>query len=503
MEPNTAHTSRSIFRSVAYGAATWVVPLFLGIISTPVIVRNLGIETYGIYALVLGFVGYTFSFGIGRAMTKYIAEFRASGETERIREIVSVTLLISALVGVIGAVSIAFSAEWLVRDVLKINEQSREVTVTGLYIASALIFVSIFNQAFGSALQGIHRFDVYSKIFNASSIAQIGGTLILALFGFGLVQLLVWNLFTVTVSSVVTAVLVRRYLKEFGFDLNFSRKAFTMVAGYSVGIVGYQIVGNAMVIFERSWLTRELGPESLAYYVVAFTPGLYLQGFVGSLVLILVPLVSEYENRRDELLQIYQKATRLITTIVFLFVMLLVVDSRNILMVWMGPVFAEQAAGILIMLSISFGVVAILSVSWQMKEGLGVPRFNFAASSIALVVGVPAMIIFTERAGPVGMAAGRLTAFAVMAFSLVHFERWLFDRVQIGFWLRLIARCGLAAVAAGSCQFATHALLPMGWPALLVSTTTGTLIFVLAAWLTGLVSIEEKGQIRRVLARVY
>ena len=61
--------------------STWFLPLGLSFFATPIIVKALGDEDYGIYALVLGFIGYSFNFGIGRAITKYIAEYRASGET--------------------------------------------------------------------------------------------------------------------------------------------------------------------------------------------------------------------------------------------------------------------------------------------------------------------------------------------------------------------------------------------------------------------------------------
>ncbi len=74
MKAGQAQTSKSIAKNVFYGFLTWILPLGLSFVSTPLIVRTLGKKDYGIYTLVLGFVGYSFTFSIGRAITKYISE---------------------------------------------------------------------------------------------------------------------------------------------------------------------------------------------------------------------------------------------------------------------------------------------------------------------------------------------------------------------------------------------------------------------------------------------
>ncbi len=80
-------------RSAFFGFISWLLPLGLTFYATPLVVRRLGVEEYGLYALVLGFVSYSFTFSIGRAVTKYVAEFRATGETEKINEVLAATPL--------------------------------------------------------------------------------------------------------------------------------------------------------------------------------------------------------------------------------------------------------------------------------------------------------------------------------------------------------------------------------------------------------------------------
>src|SRR5450755_176556 len=103
MTTNTkGQTGKSIIRNVFYGSLTWLLPLGLSFVATPVIVRTLGNKDYGIYALVLGFIGYSFTFSFGRAITKYIAEYRITGESEKIRDVISASFFINLVVGLIG-----------------------------------------------------------------------------------------------------------------------------------------------------------------------------------------------------------------------------------------------------------------------------------------------------------------------------------------------------------------------------------------------------------------
>ncbi len=109
MEERKSETSKSIFRNVLWGFSTWILPVGLSFFATRIIVKSLGDQDYGIYALVLGFVGYSFNFSFGRAITKYIAEYRANGENDKIPDLISSALFINLAVGLFSISIICFS----------------------------------------------------------------------------------------------------------------------------------------------------------------------------------------------------------------------------------------------------------------------------------------------------------------------------------------------------------------------------------------------------------
>ncbi|MBA2737958.1 MAG: oligosaccharide flippase family protein [Pyrinomonadaceae bacterium] len=501
MENSQPQTSKSIARNVIYGFLTWILPLGLSFAATPVIFKALGKKDYGIYVLVLSFIGYSFTFGIGRTITKYVAEYRSSGETEKIRDVISTTFFINVAIGFVGVALICLSANFIVEGVFKIGEEDQSKTVTGLYIAGAIIFFTMLNQVFNAVLQGIHRFDVYSKILNASNFAQLLGNLALAWLGYGLLVLLGWNLLIICLTGAVFAVGAKKLLPEFGISFRFKRETIGLVLKYSSGIIGYQILSNFLLLFERGWITRQSGAENLTYYVVPMTLGIYILGFISSLMLVIFPLVSELKDNRKKLLKLYAKATKIVCLLVVFMTMTLIVESDLFLELWMGENFAEKSSTFLIIHSITFGLTAILSVSWQMTEGLGFPNYNFKVFAVCLIVSVLLMIGLTQNYGNTGVAIARLSGFAVIFFSIFYVEKWFFGKIQWAFWSRLSGTLAVAASAGAIVEFVIRNNLPVRWTSFIFSVGCGGVVYCLMLWLLNFVTADEKILLKDILSR--
>ena len=63
--------------------------MFVGLFSIPVLIRAMGASRFGILTLAWAFVGYTslFDFGLGRALTKAVAEKVGTPDRGHIPEI--------------------------------------------------------------------------------------------------------------------------------------------------------------------------------------------------------------------------------------------------------------------------------------------------------------------------------------------------------------------------------------------------------------------------------
>lgn len=501
MTEKTAENSKKIVRNVIYGFSTWLLPLALSFVATPIIVKSLGHEDYGIYALVLGFIAYSFNFNVGRAITKYIAEYRSVGETVKITEVISATLFINLALGGIGLLTIFSTAGLLVTDVLKIQTEAQEKSVNALYIAGLTIFFLMLNQVFNAILQGLHRFDVYAKIFNFNNILLIAGNLVLALKGFGLLYLLSWNLLITAVSATISATVAKRLLPEFSLNLKFRRETLKSVFGYSSGVIAYQILANILLLFERSWITGKLGAESLTFYVVPMMLALYIHGFIGSLMLVIFPLASELKNEKKKLLGLYQKATKIVSFLAVFLGATLIVESRIFLTLWIGADFAEKSTTLLILHTITFSLLAIEIVAWQMTEGLGYPNYNCYLFVICFIISIFGMIWLSPDYGNFGVAFARMIGFGTLFLSIFYVEKTFFDKIYLKFWLKLFGVLAVSILFTVIVESFLTVKLGVSWFSLIFSVAVGGLVYCLTAWLLGFITDDEISLLKRIIKR--
>lgn len=491
-------------RSILFGFLSALLPLVSTFVVTPFVVRGLGAAEYGLLALVLGFVSYSFNFGVGRAVTKYVAEYRATGESEKISDILSATLVLNLVVGVFGTAILVLLTPVFVKDVLLIENQLQSKAVFGFYIAAATIAMLMLQQVFSAVLQAVGRFDWFSHLTTASSTVLSVGNLILVFAGGDALGLLWWNLFITILGAAVFYWAAKKLLPEARFSIRFRGETLRQVAGFSAGVIGYQIFGNLLLLFERSYITRTLGTESLTFYVVPMTLAMYIHVFVISLAMVLMPLTSEIQARKDKerLLAIYERATKYICLVAVFVCLSLIIGSQTFLSLWLGADFAEKSASVLAFHVLTFSGMALGIVVWQMSEGLGFPSRNAWLTLVWLVVGAGLMFLLTPQFGLAGAAAARAAGVVLtLPIFIGLIERLSFGKILLAFWQKTLFALILAGAAAGAAEYFLLEKLPLGWLGFLFSMIIGGTIFLGILFLTGFFTPEEKIWLRRFAAR--
>ncbi len=98
--------------------------------------------------------------------------------------IFATTFSLKLVVGIFGVSVIFFISKWLVISVFQIDKINQDEAILALYLAAGIVFFLMLSQIYNAVLQGIHRFDVYSNIFNVNTIVMLSGNIYLALSGY-------------------------------------------------------------------------------------------------------------------------------------------------------------------------------------------------------------------------------------------------------------------------------------------------------------------------------
>ncbi len=484
----------SLLKNVIFGFLSWFLPLGLSFVATPLIVRGLGVENFGVYTLVLGFVSYSFTFNVGRAILKYVSEFQANRQTEKIGEVISATLLLNLFVGGTGMTLLIFIARWLVADILKIDAGFQDEAVTGFYIAAVIIFMTMLNQSFSAVVQAVHRFDIYSYITVSTSSILAGGNILLIQLHPQIAVLLLWNLGLLVLSNLVFYFYGRRLLPDFKLTFGFPKEILWLVLKYSLAVSVSQLLGNLLLLFERSWIASRLGTEAVTYYVISLNLGIYIHAFITSSTLALFPLASAVRSLGEtaKLLTIYTKATKIVFALAAFLCLTLISGRVYILHLWLGDDFVRNSSATLITHALTFGLLAVVVISFQIIEGAGLPGVGTIITLGWLILSVPLMVFLINDYGIFGVGAARLIGAMVFIPGVLYIEKKVFGRVQWRFWLKTLPVIGIACLVAAVVEVLMFQRLPISFVNLLSGAGLGGTVFGLTLLLTGFLSRNEK-----------
>lgn len=492
---------RGLAANSLFSVIAWLFPIILGFVATPILVRGLGSEQYGLFAIVLGFISYSFTFGVGKVVGKYIPELEAGGETEKVTQVISATFWFSLVVGIVGSTALVLTAPLIVQKLLLISPQNQQAAINSLYLAGAIGVGFMLSQVFQFVLQGLHRFDNYVTITNLSGLLLGVGNIVLAVNGFGVEALLIWNLAVVLVTGFAFFIRAKRLLPSIDLAANAPRAIWITVVRYAGNIILYQIFANVLFIFERSWVMRKFGAAALTFYFVPMLLAIYMHGFVASIVQAVFPVVNEVIENKERVIELYKRANKIILLIVVYAITNFIACGALFLKLWVSPELASASYSLLVLHGLTFGVIAIGIMAFQLAEVFKFPALNAIMTGSWMLIAIPLMIIAADQWQSEGVAGARLAA-ALVTFPVVAYtERRFLGGIQWRFWAAVGVRVVVAAGLMALVEWLILRVLGESYISLLASGIAGTIVFGAALAVLGFLTHDDREMIRRNLLR--
>ena len=140
---------------------------------TPFMVSRLGKTDYGLWVLItpLAAYGAVLSSGIGSAVTKYVAEYRAQDDSEGASAVIATSLWIYCAFGVLVIVLGVLFAP-LAPHVIRVPARQDHVTSTVVILAAITVAVELPATTAIAALRSMHRFDLINVIQGDAKLPQ-------------------------------------------------------------------------------------------------------------------------------------------------------------------------------------------------------------------------------------------------------------------------------------------------------------------------------------------
>lgn len=444
--------SRKIIRNTFFNILGGSWGLLIKILLTPLIISYIGIERFGIWALVLLFTGYfaLFDMSIGTAVIKYISSHYTKREFEFINKTVNSALAFYAFVGALSWVLAFFLIKWAVGNILHIPssliDEANFVLTGGVLIFAFSNTTSVFS----SVIIGIQKMDVINKIKIITTVLEGVGIILFLMGGYGLTGLIINAGIIAVITSLAYIIASKRVfpLLAIGFrflDAKILKELITFGTKVQFSRIGDMLHFQTDKIFISYFLQLSL----VAFYEAAATVAFTMRMVPFAIVSAILPAASEIKAAGDEksLRELYMRSSKYLSLISVPLLFFVFFLAPAIIEVWLGVGFEISVVTLQILILGYFANVMTFSGS-QVATGLGKPDYVMKGSIIATVLNPVLSILLIIKIGYLGAALGTSISMIIAAIYFIWILHKHMGIANVGFFQRvLFPPTGASAVA--------------------------------------------------------
>ena len=261
--------AHKLVRNAFFNSFSWIASVVVNLVTIPVIVHYLGMEGYGIYALLTGLFGYfsLMDLGIGQGIVKYVAQYSGANDHTSMSHMINASLIIQLGLGSLGVALL-----WVFNDgiiqLLNVTPTFYAEARTGLFISSFGFLVTMLMANYSNALQGLQRYDLVGKANLILSILTTLATIAALAFGGGLATIIWVSLAGTVITSAVFFVLLKKTFSEYRFSWRIPMSHLKVLATFG----NYMLVSRVAYIlntyFVRYIIAVFVGPAAVTLIVV-------------------------------------------------------------------------------------------------------------------------------------------------------------------------------------------------------------------------------------------
>ncbi len=439
---------RVLVRNTIWNVGGTLGPAIAAAVCIPLLARTLGADRFGLLSLAWVVVGYfsLFDFGLGKALTKAVAEHLGQGEHEHVFGVVRISMILLITVG--GAVGAIFAtlAHVLVARIMHIPPALQAQSVAAVYVLSVTVPFVVTAAGLRGVLEAHQKFAVVNGIRVPLGVWMFAGPAILLPFTKNLaamcVMLLVGRVMACLALAWFCAHIVRRNKISDGRKGTRGLSRLLRDAGW---MTITNVVSPILSSVDRFVIGAILDVAAVGIYTGPYEAITKLQVVPGSIMGVLFPAFSATvatDSRRTA--KLYRMT--LIVTFVLLFPVALaaVFFAREALSMWLGTAYARTGYRVLQYLAVGVLLNGIAQAPFGLVQGAG--RADWAAKLHLVEVAcyLPLLYFLVVRYGIEGAAIAwscRAAVDAAVFFVMAHNVL-----PRTGSW-RLGVTCSIAFIA--------------------------------------------------------
>lgn len=413
---NSMQSKKMTVKSIFFSYFSIFFNLITGLLYTPWLVRELGQSEYAIYSIVTSLMAYvTVDFGLGAVVSRFIAKYLATGETDKIKGFIGIVLkvyIIITSIALIVLVTIFFILENIYQGLTV--EEVEKLKVAYIIMAVMTVF-SIPVLPINGIYTAYGR--VYNnKIFDLLSKFSIMVLVCIALHtGEGLYAVVLVNAIVTVLINIFKFIYIKK-AEHIEIDFGYKDKTtIKNILSFSGWMTIAMIADKFFFTIEPSLLAAFSNSREVAIFAVAAQIEGYVLLFAVALNGIFLPKVAVLANEENA----DKKLTDLMINVGKL--QLFVVAGLVVAIAVLGKDFITLLFGSEYIVSYYSVLIILCPCLIHMTQGIGMEvlyvkdkvKFRALSYTVGAIINVVVTVILVPSMGAIGAAIGIATGFLV------------------------------------------------------------------------------------------
>jgi O-antigen/teichoic acid export membrane protein len=482
---------RSLTRNTIANLVGYISPLLVAFFAIPVLTRNLGTDRFGVLTLTWVILGYfsLFDFGLGRALTKVVAEKIGLRQEHALPPVVWTSLALMLALGLLGALVAFALAPWLTHDALRIPDHLKAESLWSLYLLAGSIPLVTTTAGLRGILEAAQRFDLVNLLRVPLGAFTFLGPLAVLPFSHSLVWVVAVLLVGRVVAWLAHLVLCLRVVPSLRSRPEFDRTIARPLVRFGTWTSVSNIVGPLMVSMDRFVIGALISVTAVAYYTAPYEVVTKLWMIPGALTGVLFPAFAQaWVQDEHRTVRLLGQGLKYTFVLLFPITLVIIALGHEGLLLWLGPEYARHSTAVLQWLAVGVFLNCLAQIPFALIQAAGRPDQTAKLHLLELPFYLAILWWLIRSSGIEGAAAAWTLRCFVDTVAVFILARRLFP--SRGFHLGWLALGTLGAALAG-----VLALVPLDFPTRAGLLVVALLLFGLFAW-SGLLSPEEKGKLK-------
>lgn len=481
--------------------------LLIGLYTSRVVLRQLGVDNYGIYNAVGSVIALAniITGSVGTAIGRYITNALGLGDMDKMKRVFASSVYVQIIMSVAFLVIIETFGLWYLHSCMDIPSGRMGAADWVLQCSAGILILQLFSVPYNQTIIAHERMDAYAYISILEAALKLGIALLLTVSPFDMLKFY-------AVLMLLAALLVR-FTYAWFCHMHFEETRGKLIFDKSltkevVSFAGWNLMGSgtyAINVHGTNLLMNAFfGVAMNAARGVAVTVENTVQSFVRNVLVALNPQITKSyaTGNKEYCFDLARKGAKYAWIIILLFAVPLSCEAPFVLRLWLGE-YPDGAAlfSVLTLFALAMDLGFNTLVTLMQAQG-DVKKFYVLTSSTAILI-FPLVWIAYALGAPAYMAyvifIGLYLLVDVLRLAVVHSKTGF----PVGKFLeKVVLRVALIIIISVTASGVVRALIPAeGWWRLIAVTISSTASICISAYFLAL-SCGEKAYVKDLLRRI-